>query len=229
MLARYYVIGVGRAYRPEHRLLQYRPVIDEAIDFASVPPGRLRRGDISPDCQRTGRFAFDFHKRSSEARDFHRHAPQPDGGKSQNDVVEYVQAGVQKVARVEEGERFVAERRKGCERTEQTDRQEEPRVGCKRAVDGDQLHQRTQEEASGYIDRQRDEIERHRRHEETAVPQDFDYAQVRGLSAEVCEKLVRIRPATVGQAARISGVTPAAISLLLVHLKKRAGDSRKSA
>ena len=82
---------------------------------------------------------------------------------------------------------------------------------------------------AGYIERQRDEIERHRRHEETSVPDDFDYARVRGLSAEVCEKLVRVRPATVGQAARIAGVTPAAISLLLVHLKKHAAASRKSA
>jgi len=82
---------------------------------------------------------------------------------------------------------------------------------------------------AGYIDRQQDEIERQRRHEETCVPQDFDYAQVRGLSAEVCEKLARVRPATVGQAARIAGITPAAISLLLVHLKKRAATARKSA
>jgi len=82
---------------------------------------------------------------------------------------------------------------------------------------------------AGYIDRQHDEIERHRRHEETCVPQDFDYLQVRGLSTEVGEKLARIRPATLGQAARIPGVTPAAISLLLVHLKKRAGQARKFA
>jgi tRNA uridine 5-carboxymethylaminomethyl modification enzyme len=82
---------------------------------------------------------------------------------------------------------------------------------------------------AGYIDRQQDEIERHRRHEETCVPQDFDYAQVRGLSIEVCEKLARVRPATVGQAARIAGITPAAISLLLVYLKKRATTVRQSA
>jgi tRNA uridine 5-carboxymethylaminomethyl modification enzyme len=82
---------------------------------------------------------------------------------------------------------------------------------------------------AGYIDRQQDEIERHRRHEETCVPQDFDYAQVRGLSIEVCEKLARVRPATVGQAARIAGITPAAISLLLVYLKKRAATVRQSA
>ncbi len=74
---------------------------------------------------------------------------------------------------------------------------------------------------SGYIDRQREEIDRQRRHEETRLPDDFAYDQVSGLSNEVRDKLSRIRPATVGQAARISGVTPAAISLLLVHLKKR--------
>jgi tRNA uridine 5-carboxymethylaminomethyl modification enzyme len=82
---------------------------------------------------------------------------------------------------------------------------------------------------AGYIDRQQDEIERHRRHEETCVPRDFDYSRVRGLSAEVREKLTRVRPATLGQAARIAGVTPAAVSLLLVHLKKRAGNTRQSA
>jgi len=82
---------------------------------------------------------------------------------------------------------------------------------------------------AGYIDRQREEVERQRRHEETCVPQDFDYDQVRGLSAEVREKLVRVRPATVGQAARIAGITPAAISLILVHLKKRAASSRQTA
>ncbi len=82
---------------------------------------------------------------------------------------------------------------------------------------------------AGYIDRQQDEIERQRRHEETPLPIDFDYEQVRGLSAEVCEKLQHVRPATVGQAARISGVTPAAVSLLLVHIKKRPAPRRRSA
>ncbi len=75
---------------------------------------------------------------------------------------------------------------------------------------------------SGYIDRQRDEIERARRHEETALPPDIDYRDVRGLSNEVVQKLSDYRPATVGQASRISGVTPAAVSLLLVHLRKRS-------
>ena len=74
---------------------------------------------------------------------------------------------------------------------------------------------------SGYLERQYEEIERQRRHEETAIPATFEYSGVRGLSAEVLQKLQRSLPQTVGQAMRISGVTPAAISLLLVHLKRR--------
>jgi tRNA uridine 5-carboxymethylaminomethyl modification enzyme len=75
---------------------------------------------------------------------------------------------------------------------------------------------------AGYIERQREEIERARRNEETALPGDLDYAQLGALSHEVRQKLSEARPATLGQAARIPGVTPAAISILLVHLKKRA-------
>jgi tRNA uridine 5-carboxymethylaminomethyl modification enzyme len=74
---------------------------------------------------------------------------------------------------------------------------------------------------AGYLERQREEIARQRRHENTTIPSGFDYDKVRGLSAEVLLKLKRSLPATIGQAARISGVTPAAISLLLVHLKRR--------
>jgi tRNA uridine 5-carboxymethylaminomethyl modification enzyme len=74
---------------------------------------------------------------------------------------------------------------------------------------------------AGYIARQSEEIERLRRHAATPLPNDLDYREVRGLSNEVCEKLARVRPADIGQAARISGVTPAAISLLLIHLKKQ--------
>ncbi len=74
---------------------------------------------------------------------------------------------------------------------------------------------------AGYIERQREEIERHKRHEETPLPESLDYAAVRGLSGEVAEKLAKARPATIGIASRIPGVTPAAISLLLVHLKRR--------
>lgn len=78
---------------------------------------------------------------------------------------------------------------------------------------------------SGYLIRQDEEIARAKRHEETVFPCDFDYASVRGLSNEIVTKLVSYRPNTVGQAARISGITPAAISLLLVHLKRRNGPS----
>lgn len=73
---------------------------------------------------------------------------------------------------------------------------------------------------SGYIERQQLEIARQRRYEETLIPQEFDYSQVKGLSTEVCQKLTRHRPVSIGQASRISGITPAAVSLLLVYLKK---------
>ncbi|MGH8582464.1 MAG: tRNA uridine-5-carboxymethylaminomethyl(34) synthesis enzyme MnmG [Gammaproteobacteria bacterium] len=74
---------------------------------------------------------------------------------------------------------------------------------------------------SGYIERQEAEVARMRDHEDTALAPDLDYAAVRGLSAEVVQKLCAHRPATLGQAGRISGVTPAALSLLRVHLKHR--------
>ena len=73
---------------------------------------------------------------------------------------------------------------------------------------------------SGYLDRQREEIDRQQRNEDTQIAVDFDYAVVRGLSFEVMQKLERVRPQTVGQAQRIPGMTPAAISLLLVHLTR---------
>jgi tRNA uridine 5-carboxymethylaminomethyl modification enzyme len=82
---------------------------------------------------------------------------------------------------------------------------------------------------AGYIARQHDEIDRTRRHEETRIPHDLDYATVRGLSNEVRQKLTAVRPHTLGQAGRISGVTPAALSLLLVHLKRRDGSRRRAA
>jgi len=81
---------------------------------------------------------------------------------------------------------------------------------------------------TGYLDRQRDEIERHRRHEETPLPADLDYTQVRGLSNEVRQRLTETRPLTLGQAARVPGVTPAAVSLLIVHLKKRGGLAQRA-
>lgn len=87
----------------------------------------------------------------------------------------------------------------------------------------------TQAKYSGYIQRQQEEIERNRRHEESALPEDLDYQQVRGLSTEVIEKLSKHRPVNLGQASRIQGITPAAISLLRVHLKKQAMLLRQSA
>ena len=75
---------------------------------------------------------------------------------------------------------------------------------------------------AGYIERQAQEIELHRRHEETVLPQDLDYHNVHGLSVEARQKLAAHRPATLGQAGRLSGMTPAAISLLLIHLRRRA-------
>lgn len=83
---------------------------------------------------------------------------------------------------------------------------------------------------AGYIERQQDEIERQRRHEETRLPEGLDYAAVHGLSTEARQKLAAARPATLGQAARVPGVTPAAVSLLLLHLKRLARpDPRLSA
>jgi tRNA uridine 5-carboxymethylaminomethyl modification enzyme len=80
----------------------------------------------------------------------------------------------------------------------------------------------------GYINRQQDEISRQERNENTRLPAGFDYKAVKGLSNEVILKLNQVQPETMGQASRISGITPAAISLLLVYLKKQ-GLLRKSA
>ncbi|HEY4316412.1 MAG TPA: tRNA uridine-5-carboxymethylaminomethyl(34) synthesis enzyme MnmG, partial [Herbaspirillum sp.] len=80
---------------------------------------------------------------------------------------------------------------------------------------------------AGYIDRQADEIERHKGNENLALPADLDYMEVQSLSIEVRQKLNKHKPETMGQASRISGVTPAALSLLLVHLKK--GDLKRAA
>ncbi len=82
---------------------------------------------------------------------------------------------------------------------------------------------------AGYIERQRDEIERQLRNEHTAIPANLDYSAVRGLSAEVQEKLGKTRPTTIGQASRIPGITPAAISLLLIYLKKSHRKDAKDA
>ena len=74
----------------------------------------------------------------------------------------------------------------------------------------------------GYIERQYAEIEKQRRHESTGLGLDMDYLLVKGLSNEVAQKLNDHKPVSIGQASRISGVTPAAISLLLVYLKKQS-------
>jgi len=75
---------------------------------------------------------------------------------------------------------------------------------------------------AGYIDRQSVEIQRTRNNEALRLPGDLDFARVKGLSSEVREKLDRHRPETIGQAGRIPGVTPAAVSLLLIHMKKKS-------
>jgi tRNA uridine 5-carboxymethylaminomethyl modification enzyme len=83
---------------------------------------------------------------------------------------------------------------------------------------------------SGYIARQQLEVARQGHQEHQRIPEDLDYSDVRALSVEVRQRLAQHRPETVGQASRIQGVTPAAISLLLVHLKRRrAGAARDAA
>ncbi len=82
---------------------------------------------------------------------------------------------------------------------------------------------------SGYIVRQEEEVDRNRRHEETVLPESLDYKDVRGLSTEVVEKLSKHRPVNLGQAGRIQGITPAAISLLRIHLKKQSLMLQQSA
>ena len=103
-------------------------------------------------------------------------------------------------------------------------------TGASAAVDAEVTTQvEIQAKYQGYVARQREEIERHEHFESMALPRDLDYGQVRGLSIEVRQKLSQHRPETLGQASRISGVTPAAISLLLVHLKRRAAPRARSA
>jgi tRNA uridine 5-carboxymethylaminomethyl modification enzyme len=81
----------------------------------------------------------------------------------------------------------------------------------------------------GYIDRQQEEIERQRGNEETLLPADLDYKDVQGLSIEAQQKLNAHKPQTIGQAGRISGITPAAISLLLVYLKRKSRHKQRAA
>jgi tRNA uridine 5-carboxymethylaminomethyl modification enzyme len=98
--------------------------------------------------------------------------------------------------------------------------------GAARAADATVAQQvEIQVKYQGYIERQSEEIERQASSESVALPDDLDYRDVRGLSKEAQQKLNQHRPETVGQASRISGITPAAISLLIVHLKRRGGKA----
>ena len=90
------------------------------------------------------------------------------------------------------------------------------------------LQVEVQAKYSGYLKRQMQEIERQQRHEETLLPADLDYSAVSGLSNEARQALSAVRPQTLGQAARIPGLTPAAVSLLMVHLKKRAAPPERA-
>ena len=103
-------------------------------------------------------------------------------------------------------------------------------AGIGPGVDADDVAEQVEIQAkyAGYLDRQQAEIVRQQRHQDQPLPLDFDYTMVRGLSNEACEKLQVVRPETIGQAARIPGMTPAAVSLLLVHIKKFR-TARKSA
>ena len=92
-----------------------------------------------------------------------------------------------------------------------------PGVADERVVEQVQV----QVKYAGYLQRQSDEIERTVHNEKRQIPADLDYSEVRGLSSEAREKLQNVKPATIGQAARIQGITPAAVSLLLIHIKKR--------
>ena len=94
-------------------------------------------------------------------------------------------------------------------------------AGDERLSEQVKLQVEVQAKYSGYLKRQSDEIDRQHRHEELRLPADIDYALVGGLSNEARQRLCDVRPETLGQAARIPGLTPAAVSLLLVHLKKR--------
>jgi tRNA uridine 5-carboxymethylaminomethyl modification enzyme len=80
---------------------------------------------------------------------------------------------------------------------------------------------------AGYIDRQMEMVERFRKIENASIPEDLNYSDIKGLSREVREKLVRIKPQSLGQASRISGITPAAISLLSIYLRKRKSATRQ--
>ena len=94
-------------------------------------------------------------------------------------------------------------------------------LGDARLAEQVKLQVDVQAKYSGYLKRQSEEIDRRTRHDDLALPADMDYGAVSGLSNEARQSLQAVRPQTLGQAARIPGLTPAAVSLLLVHLKKR--------
>jgi tRNA uridine 5-carboxymethylaminomethyl modification enzyme len=100
--------------------------------------------------------------------------------------------------------------------------------GAGKGVDDEKVAEQVETQAKyhGYIERQRDEIGRNEQYETLCLPSELDYCEVRGLSIEVQQKLNQYKPETMAQAARISGVTPAAISLLLVHLKRGFRDKK---
>jgi tRNA uridine 5-carboxymethylaminomethyl modification enzyme len=104
-----------------------------------------------------------------------------------------------------------------------------PNVG--EGVEDDLIAEQVEVQAKyqGYIERQKDEVARRLQQDETRIPAELDYRAVRGLSKEAQQSLQRHQPETLGQAARISGVTPAAISLLLVHLKRGPQPQKKRA
>ncbi len=93
--------------------------------------------------------------------------------------------------------------------------------GDERLIEQVKLQVDVQAKYSGYLRRQNEEIERQQRNDELRLPENIDYGDVGGLSNEARQRLRDVRPQTLGQAARIPGLTPAAVSLLLVHLKKR--------
>ena len=101
-----------------------------------------------------------------------------------------------------------------------------PEVGPGERAPDVQFQVEVQAKYHGYITRQSEEIERSRAQESLRFPDAMDFSEVRGLSSEVCERLNDAKPETLGQAARMQGITPAAVSLLLVHLKRRRGAER---
>jgi tRNA uridine 5-carboxymethylaminomethyl modification enzyme len=97
---------------------------------------------------------------------------------------------------------------------------------CDEEVEQVELQLEVQAKYFGYIERQEREIARHARQESLVLPRDIDYAMVAGLSNEARQKLSAARPATLGQASRLEGVTPSTVSLMLIHLKKLKGSAR---